>query len=41
MAAKETKPAYSPGLAGVIAGKSLYEGKFTIEEAHEVLDVGD
>jgi phosphoribosylformimino-5-aminoimidazole carboxamide ribotide isomerase len=28
-------------LAGVIAGKSLYEGKFTIAEAHEVLDVGD
>jgi len=28
-------------LAGVIAGKSLYEGKFTIEQAHEVLDVGD
>jgi phosphoribosylformimino-5-aminoimidazole carboxamide ribotide isomerase len=28
-------------LAGVIAGKSLYEGKFTIEEAHAVLDVGD
>jgi phosphoribosylformimino-5-aminoimidazole carboxamide ribotide isomerase len=27
-------------LAGVIAGKSLYEGKFTIEEAHAVLDVG-
>jgi phosphoribosylformimino-5-aminoimidazole carboxamide ribotide isomerase len=26
-------------LAGVIAGKSLYEGKFTIEEAHDVLDV--
>jgi phosphoribosylformimino-5-aminoimidazole carboxamide ribotide isomerase len=26
-------------LAGVIAGKSLYEGKFTIEEAHAVLDV--
>jgi phosphoribosylformimino-5-aminoimidazole carboxamide ribotide isomerase len=26
-------------LAGVIAGKSLYEGKFTIAEAHEVLDV--
>jgi phosphoribosylformimino-5-aminoimidazole carboxamide ribotide isomerase len=26
-------------LAGVIAGKSLYEGKFTIEEAHTVLDV--
>jgi phosphoribosylformimino-5-aminoimidazole carboxamide ribotide isomerase len=28
-------------LAGVIAGKSLYEGKFTIEEAHEVLDMGN
>jgi phosphoribosylformimino-5-aminoimidazole carboxamide ribotide isomerase len=28
-------------LAGVIAGKSLYEGKFTIEEAHAILDVGD
>ena len=27
-------------LAGVIAGKSLYEGKFTIAEAHAVLDVG-
>jgi phosphoribosylformimino-5-aminoimidazole carboxamide ribotide isomerase len=26
-------------LAGVIAGKSLYEGKFTIGEAHDVLDV--
>jgi phosphoribosylformimino-5-aminoimidazole carboxamide ribotide isomerase len=26
-------------LAGVIAGKSLYEGKFTIAEAHDVLDV--
>lgn len=26
-------------LAGVIAGKSLYEGKFTIAEAHAVLDV--
>ena len=26
-------------LAGVIAGKSLYEGKFTIEDAHDVLDV--
>jgi phosphoribosylformimino-5-aminoimidazole carboxamide ribotide isomerase len=26
-------------LAGVIAGKSLYEGKFTIEQAHAVLDV--
>jgi phosphoribosylformimino-5-aminoimidazole carboxamide ribotide isomerase len=26
-------------LAGVIAGKSLYEGKFTIEEAHAVLEV--
>jgi phosphoribosylformimino-5-aminoimidazole carboxamide ribotide isomerase len=25
-------------LAGVIAGKSLYEGRFTIEEAHAVLD---
>jgi phosphoribosylformimino-5-aminoimidazole carboxamide ribotide isomerase len=24
-------------LAGIIAGKSLYEGKFTIAEAHEVL----
>jgi phosphoribosylformimino-5-aminoimidazole carboxamide ribonucleotide (ProFAR) isomerase len=23
----------------VIAGKSLYEGKFTIAEAHAVLDV--
>jgi phosphoribosylformimino-5-aminoimidazole carboxamide ribotide isomerase len=28
-------------LAGVIAGKSLYEGKFTIGEAHAVLDTGD
>jgi phosphoribosylformimino-5-aminoimidazole carboxamide ribotide isomerase len=28
-------------LAGVIAGKSLYEGKFTVAEAHEILDVGD
>jgi phosphoribosylformimino-5-aminoimidazole carboxamide ribotide isomerase len=28
-------------LAGVIAGKSLYEGRFTITEAHEILDVGD
>jgi phosphoribosylformimino-5-aminoimidazole carboxamide ribotide isomerase len=28
-------------LAGVIAGKALYEGKFTIAEAHAVLDVGD
>jgi phosphoribosylformimino-5-aminoimidazole carboxamide ribotide isomerase len=28
-------------LAGVIAGKSLYEGKFTIEQAHAILDVGD
>lgn len=27
-------------LAGVIAGKSLYEGKFTIAEAHDVLDAG-
>jgi phosphoribosylformimino-5-aminoimidazole carboxamide ribonucleotide (ProFAR) isomerase len=27
-------------LAGVIAGKSLYEGKFTIAEAHEALDEG-
>ena len=27
-------------LAGVIAGKSLYEGKFTIAEAHAVLDAG-
>jgi phosphoribosylformimino-5-aminoimidazole carboxamide ribotide isomerase len=27
-------------LAGVIAGKSLYEGKFTIEEAHAALDGG-
>src|SRR5213076_771043 len=26
-------------LAGVIAGKALYEGKFTIAEAHEILDV--
>jgi phosphoribosylformimino-5-aminoimidazole carboxamide ribotide isomerase len=26
-------------LAGVIAGKSLYEGKFTIEQAHDALDV--
>lgn len=26
-------------LAGVIAGKSLYEGRFTIAEAHSVLDV--
>jgi phosphoribosylformimino-5-aminoimidazole carboxamide ribotide isomerase len=26
-------------LAGVIAGKALYEGKFTIEQAHTVLDV--
>jgi phosphoribosylformimino-5-aminoimidazole carboxamide ribotide isomerase len=25
-------------LAGVIAGKALYEGKFTIEQAHTVLD---
>ena len=25
-------------LAGVIAGKSLYEHKFTIAEAHAVLD---
>jgi phosphoribosylformimino-5-aminoimidazole carboxamide ribotide isomerase len=25
-------------LAGVIAGKALYEGKFTIEEAHDALD---
>lgn len=25
-------------LAGVIAGKSLYEGRFTIDEAHAVLD---
>jgi phosphoribosylformimino-5-aminoimidazole carboxamide ribotide isomerase len=28
-------------LAGVIAGKSLYEGKFTIAEAHAVLEAGD
>jgi phosphoribosylformimino-5-aminoimidazole carboxamide ribotide isomerase len=28
-------------LAGVIAGKSLYEGKFTIAEAHAVLDEAD
>jgi phosphoribosylformimino-5-aminoimidazole carboxamide ribotide isomerase len=28
-------------LAGVIAGKSLYEGKFTVAEAHDILDVGD
>jgi phosphoribosylformimino-5-aminoimidazole carboxamide ribotide isomerase len=28
-------------LAGVIAGKALYEGKFTIEEAHAIMDVGD
>jgi phosphoribosylformimino-5-aminoimidazole carboxamide ribotide isomerase len=28
-------------LAGVIAGKSLYEGKFTIEQAHAIMDVGD
>jgi phosphoribosylformimino-5-aminoimidazole carboxamide ribotide isomerase len=28
-------------LAGVIAGKSLYEGRFTIAEAHEVLDAAD
>jgi phosphoribosylformimino-5-aminoimidazole carboxamide ribotide isomerase len=27
-------------LAGVIAGKSLYEGKFTIAEAHAVLETG-
>jgi phosphoribosylformimino-5-aminoimidazole carboxamide ribotide isomerase len=27
-------------LAGVIAGKSLYEGKFTIAEAHEALEAG-
>jgi phosphoribosylformimino-5-aminoimidazole carboxamide ribotide isomerase len=27
-------------LAGVIAGKSLYEGKFTIAEGHEALDGG-
>jgi phosphoribosylformimino-5-aminoimidazole carboxamide ribotide isomerase len=26
-------------LAGVIAGKALYEGKFTIEQAHDALDV--
>jgi phosphoribosylformimino-5-aminoimidazole carboxamide ribotide isomerase len=26
-------------LAGVIAGKSLYEGKFTIAEAHDALEV--
>jgi phosphoribosylformimino-5-aminoimidazole carboxamide ribotide isomerase len=25
-------------LAGVIAGKALYEGRFTIEEAHEALE---
>jgi phosphoribosylformimino-5-aminoimidazole carboxamide ribotide isomerase len=25
-------------LAGVIAGKALYEGKFTIEQAHDALD---
>jgi phosphoribosylformimino-5-aminoimidazole carboxamide ribotide isomerase len=28
-------------LAGVIAGKSLYEGKFTISQAHKILDQGD
>jgi phosphoribosylformimino-5-aminoimidazole carboxamide ribotide isomerase len=28
-------------LAGVIAGKALYEGKFTIAEAHEILDAGE
>jgi phosphoribosylformimino-5-aminoimidazole carboxamide ribotide isomerase len=28
-------------LAGIIAGKSLYEGKFTIEEAHAVLEDTD
>jgi phosphoribosylformimino-5-aminoimidazole carboxamide ribotide isomerase len=28
-------------LAGVIAGKSLYEGEFTIAEAHDVLEAGD
>jgi phosphoribosylformimino-5-aminoimidazole carboxamide ribotide isomerase len=28
-------------LAGVIAGKALYEGKFTIAEAHDVLHMGD
>jgi phosphoribosylformimino-5-aminoimidazole carboxamide ribotide isomerase len=28
-------------LAGVIAGKSLYEDKFTIEEAHAALEVED
>jgi phosphoribosylformimino-5-aminoimidazole carboxamide ribotide isomerase len=27
-------------LAGVIAGKSLYEGKFTVPEAHAALDEG-
>ena len=26
-------------LAGVISGKAIYEGRFTIAEAHEVLDV--
>jgi phosphoribosylformimino-5-aminoimidazole carboxamide ribotide isomerase len=28
-----------PNLAGVISGKAIYEGRFTIDEAHEVLDV--
>jgi phosphoribosylformimino-5-aminoimidazole carboxamide ribotide isomerase len=28
-------------LAGVIAGKALYEGKFTIDEAHAILDEDD
>jgi phosphoribosylformimino-5-aminoimidazole carboxamide ribotide isomerase len=26
-------------LAGVISGKAIYEGRFTIADAHEVLDV--
>jgi phosphoribosylformimino-5-aminoimidazole carboxamide ribonucleotide (ProFAR) isomerase len=25
-------------LAGIISGKALYEGRFGIQEAHEVLD---
>jgi phosphoribosylformimino-5-aminoimidazole carboxamide ribotide isomerase len=28
-----------PNLAGVISGKAIYEGRFTIDDAHEVLDV--
>jgi phosphoribosylformimino-5-aminoimidazole carboxamide ribotide isomerase len=28
-----------PNLAGVISGKAIYEGRFTIPEAHAVLDV--